>query len=283
MCHPMENTTAQVLVAGNYCHDTLIGAEGRHEVLGGSASYISAVLTALEVRYRVVSKVGTDFKYGSQLSHAPLVAEDAPTTHFVDDFTSGRRVGHLQAECAPIRPEDLGETSVDIAIACGVAREILPETLFELKAKSRVLIADIQGLIRTRTGSGQIKNLRLSDTPFIDLVDAIDYLKIGEEELAYVDLAALSKRTHLLITLGSNGCRLLGKGQGIALPAPPTQEVDSSGAGDCFVAGFTYGLLKGLSAGDALKWGNRFGALAVGQVGIPDFKQLSSNPNFILQ
>jgi 1D-myo-inositol 3-kinase len=105
----------------------------------------------------------------------------------------------------------------------------------------------------------------------MDVLDKIDFLKIGEEELRYVDLDALSRLTPTLITEGAEGCRLLDHGKEIRVPAFPAKEVDSSGAGDCFVAGFAYALTKGLSTLEALRWGNYFGALAVSQVGVPDF------------
>jgi len=36
-----------ILVAGHYCHDTLIGNDSIHRTLGGSAAYVSAILQAL--------------------------------------------------------------------------------------------------------------------------------------------------------------------------------------------------------------------------------------------
>jgi 1D-myo-inositol 3-kinase len=140
MSHDMESTIP-VLVAGNYCHDTLINSKGRFEVLGGSASYISAVLSALKVDHSVIAKVGPDFKYAVQLAHPPLTVRDFPTTHFIDDFTSGTRVGSLLAECEAIYPGDLGTQRARIGLASGVAHELLPETLVRLKELSDVVSA----------------------------------------------------------------------------------------------------------------------------------------------
>jgi 1D-myo-inositol 3-kinase len=263
-------------VAGNYCHDTLINQRGRFEVLGGSASYISAVLSSLETRFEVVARVGSDFKYAEQVLKAPRVDPTGVTTHFVDDFTSGVRESLLVAESAPLSASDLGREPSRIGLACGVAREVQPETLLRLKALCPIVVADIQGLIRTRLSDGRLGKLFFADTAFASVVEQIDYLKIGEEELPYVDVAELSRKTALLLTRGRLGSSLVRAGQEIRVSAVPADEIDSSGAGDCFTAGFAYGLLRSPDPIEAMRWGNRFGALAVAQVGIPDFGRVRS-------
>jgi 1D-myo-inositol 3-kinase len=301
MCHAMLPNT-EILVAGNYCHDTLIQSAGSaragaavgavsagkksvahqnapliREVLGGSAAYISAAFKALDVNQRVIAKVGRDFRYAAQVACPPLVETNSLTTHFVDDHTTGARSSILKAECAPILPSDLGHDPALIAIACGVAREIQPETLVAMRGLSQILIADLQGLIRTRRESdGQVVNRPFSESAFREVIHLVDFLKVGEEELPFIDVASLSERVSLIITLGAKGCRLVVPGQHeLHIPAYPTQAVDTTGAGDCFVAGFAYALLRGGDIHQALRSGSRLGALAVSQLGVPDFTTLS--------
>jgi len=57
------------------------------------------------------------------------------------------------------------------------------------------------------------------------------------------------------------------------VPAFPATEVDPTGAGDSFLAGFSAGLYQGLPVEQAVLMGNYFGGLAVGQVGVPHFTQ----------
>ena len=57
------------------------------------------------------------------------------------------------------------------------------------------------------------------------------------------------------------------------VPAFPAIEVDPTGAGDSFLAGFVCGLCKGLPLDAAVRMGNFFGSLAVQQVGIPQVTQ----------
>ena len=54
-----------ILVAGHYCHDTLLSNAGEHHALGGSAAYASAILDALGEPCTVAAKVGEDFLYAA--------------------------------------------------------------------------------------------------------------------------------------------------------------------------------------------------------------------------
>jgi 1D-myo-inositol 3-kinase len=55
----------------------------------------------------------------------------------------------------------------------------------------------------------------------------------------------------------------------IDVPAFPAEEVDPTGAGDCFLAGFALGLLRELPLARCAELANWFGAQAVRQVGVP--------------
>ena len=63
----MSPERLEILVAGHYCHDTLMSKRGVHAALGGSAAYISAILAGLGARFEVVAKVGPDFLYTSDI------------------------------------------------------------------------------------------------------------------------------------------------------------------------------------------------------------------------
>ena len=74
----------EILVVGNYCHDTLTRPDGTFELLGGSSSYISNALEPTGASYVVIGKVGMDFKYHSQIHKDPIVSTTHLTTHFHD-------------------------------------------------------------------------------------------------------------------------------------------------------------------------------------------------------
>jgi 1D-myo-inositol 3-kinase len=258
-----------ILVVGNCCHDTLLLPQGTFEALGGSTSYISAALKPSGADFQVIGKVGTDFLYGYTLAYQPIVSRTAPTTRFVDDLTVPERICTLRAVCEPLRPEDLPRERAKIGIACGVAMELLPETLLAMRELVDVLICDAQGILREAGEDGQVSLQSLSKTPFHRAFACIDYLKASATEAEYLDLPVGDVK--LVITEGPAGARLVEKGRETRIPSVAVEEIDATGAGDCFVAGMALGMLRGLSPADAIAQGNRYGAFAVRHVGVPEF------------
>ncbi len=267
--NPPPQARRDVLVVGHYCHDLLRHGPGREtQALGGSAAYISAVLGAMEVDHTVVSVAGEDFQYGAQVRHPPRLVPGARTTQFTADFTGGERVLRLGAVAPPIRPEDI-TTEARVALGCGVAGELLPETLVRIAERSQHLVVDLQGLIRTTEAGGQVHHRRLEETPYAALLERVHVLKASEEEALALDVERVRQGTCLVITRGRQGCTVLTARDAFEVPAPAVEEVDPTGAGDCFLAGFALGLLRGLPLPRCAELANWFGAQAVTQVGVP--------------
>ncbi|WP_426756837.1 PfkB family carbohydrate kinase [Myxococcus sp. Y35] len=258
-----------VLVVGNYCHDLLRHGPGREtHALGGSAAYISAVLDAVGVDYAVAAVAGDDFRYAGQVRHPPRIVPGTRTTQFIADFDGEARTLHVGAKSEPVRPEDI-TVDARVALACGVAGEVLPETLRRVSERARHVLADAQGLLRTLDADGRVVNLRLEDTPFDGLLERLRVVKASEEEARAMDIERVRQRTCLVVTRGLRGCSVFTADARIDVPAVPVEEVDATGAGDCFLAGFALGLLRELPLERCASLANWFGAQAVTQVGVP--------------
>jgi 1D-myo-inositol 3-kinase len=264
---------------GHYCHDqlTLQSGEVVHS-LGGSVSYITNVFKALGMECKVASKVGPDFLYPEQITHSPAIVEDQQTTEFFADFTQGdERVLKAGNICEPIVPRDIDDMEYELGLAVGIACEVLPETLKQMVDVSRYVVVDVQALIRTidpETGLVGLRNLE--ETPFYDMLEDISFLKAARNEAVYIDIEKVRSKTCVIVTEGKNGSRIYSVDREFRVPAFPATEVDPTGAGDSFLAGFSAGLYQGLPVEQAVLMGNYFGGMAVGQVGIPHFtaKQL---------
>ncbi len=253
-----------LLVTGNYAHDEIITQRGeRFSALGGATAYMCKVFQALDADYEVVAKVGKDFLYTKDLIRPPIVDADKPTTAFLDDFTSGRREGTVTALCSPIRAADL-MTRAKISIANGCAGEVLPEAVAKLREISDLVVCDLQSILRVLGPGGKIELVKLSKTGHP--VTAIDFLKGSEEEAEFVDVDG----PVLIITRGAKGCEIVERGKRTHVPGFPAEEIDASGAGDCFIAGFGYALSKGLGVVEAARLANYCGSLAVQKTGIPE-------------
>ena len=75
-------------------------------------------------------------------------------------------------------------------------------------------------------------------------------------------LAARPDRT-IVVTRGAEGCTVYKADGAIDVPGYAVDEVDPTGAGDCFDAGFISAILAGTSAVEAAQLANACGALAV--------------------
>ncbi|GEN05793.1 1D-myo-inositol 3-kinase [Myxococcus fulvus] len=262
-------SSCDVLVVGNYCHDVLPSAGGGEvHTLGGSAAYISSVFDAAGVDHVVVSVAGEDFAYADRVRYPPRIVPGTRTTRFLADFSQEERVLRVDARSASIPPEDI-RLDARVALACGVMGEVTPETLLRMSQHARHVLADAQCLLRVLDDGGRVRNQRLEDTPFAALMGHLHVLKASEEEARALDLDAVRARTCVVITRGRHGCTLLTAKASLELPSSPVEEVDPTGAGDCFLAGFTLGLLRGQSLSKCAELANWFGAQAVTQVGVP--------------
>jgi len=99
--------------------------------------------------------------------------------------------------------------------------------------------------------------------------ELVDYLLPNEIELRKLTHTEnILKAIHILksrgvkeviVKLGKQGAVYEGKGKLVAFPATPVeQRIDTTGAGDCFIAGFLYGMIQWGDIPRAIKIGNHY-------------------------
>lgn len=262
-----------ILVVGHYSHDILILKDGKKKyVLGGPPSYISSILVPLAIDFDVVSKVGRDFKYWRKLKELGIkrkpILTDKPTTTFLHDYSKNSRESKVLGICEPIYPDDI-KTKQKVAIIAGHICEVLPETIERLKETSDFVLADIQTFIRRVGPNKSVYHVDLRDTLYYRVLEKIDFLKTGVDEAKFIDIEDVAEKTNILITEGEKGCTIYTKGTRLKIPSRKVKVVDSTGAGDVFLGGFAYGLLKGYDIQRCGEIANSCAALAVTQVGVP--------------
>jgi sugar/nucleoside kinase (ribokinase family) len=74
----------------------------------------------------------------------------------------------------------------------------------------------------------------------------------------------------VVVKTGADGAAARCEGGIDAFPPYEANVIDTTCAGDCFDAGFLYGLSRGEEFKRCVQWGNRFGAQAVSSLGLPD-------------
>ena len=264
---------SEILVVGQYAHDQLIqDSSNTIHALGGPPAYMASVLHPLDADYSLIAKVGGDFKYFQQVYWPPIVSPDSDTTSFVNDGSLGERYQVLEALCEPIYPEEI-RISAKVGIIAGMFNDILPETVLRLRELCNYIVGDVQGLIRFRNKDNHVGNLHLEDTVYADCLDCFDYLQVSSDDVGYVQVDVLRKQTTIIVTYGKEGCLIHDESGAFRVPAYKVSVRETTGAGDCFLAGFAYGLSKNLSSRRAAELGNFCGALAVQQIGVPILKR----------
>lgn len=261
-----------ILIVGNPTHDCLRLSNKRcYFCVGGSICYASRVFNDLLIPYKVISKVGKDFKYFHECDFIPQITHSAQTLSFVNINEKNQRVQFVEGESLPILAQDIHVDMYSaITLICGVFNEIKENTLKLLRDKSTILIGDIQGFIRNTDKNQRVYNRHITSYEYDNIFNLFDYIKVSEDELNFVNInKILTKGVRIIITQGYRGSLVLTNSTIIKVSAFNTKELDSTGAGDSFLAGFVAGLYFKLDEFQALRLGNYFGHIAVNYVGVP--------------
>lgn len=95
-----------------------------------------------------------------------------------------------------------------------------------------------------------------------------DLIVVNETEAAFYDEALNALPGLVAVTWGARGAGLFRHGRQLAIAAPPpVQAIDTTGAGDAFVAALTLALLEGREPGPALAFACAAGALSATRPG----------------
>lgn len=97
----------------------------------------------------------------------------------------------------------------------------------------------------------------------------------GDTALALIQLAATAPV--VVVTLGARGLIWRRSGESGAMPAPPVQAIDTTGAGDAFHGAFAAAIAAGLPWSDVLRYASTAGAFCCtvmgARTGLPDSEQ----------
>lgn len=172
-----------------------------------------------------------------------------------------------------------------IAVAPGANRGLTPDAL-EL-GKEEIVICQLEipletvsAAARTTTGFFCLNAAPARPVP-IDLLRRADLVVVNEHEHAAIGDDLGECRGLVALTLGSAGATIYRHGRQVARAVPPPVDVvDTVGAGDCFVAALTVGLLDGLTPERALERAVTAAALATtkegAQTSLPTAKEVDA-------
>jgi sugar/nucleoside kinase (ribokinase family) len=233
---------------------------------GGSVYYAATTLAALGARTRVLTAAGPDFPPDA-LAGIEVEVRPAPvTTTFVNTYgRDGRRTQHVLCAAPPLDPADLPPAwrGSDLLFLAPVLGEIGVRAFAEA-ARARFVGLGVQGLVRAVGPDGVVRP-RLLDTDPASLA-AVDAAVLGEDE-AQGDATLVSRLAGVIpvvaFTHGAQGCEVIARGRTRRVGVHPACEVDPTGAGDVFAAGFFLALARGEDPVDAARLGAAAASIAV--------------------
>lgn len=228
--HPVD-----YLLIGHFSKD--LTPAGPH--LGGSAAYAGLTARAFGQEVGIVTAWAEDVKTDAlkELNIANQWSEYSTT--FENIYTPEGRIQTLHALAPPLDFYHIPESwrSTPIVHLAPVAREISPNIIRHFPEAEIYLT--LQGWLRNWDAEGRVFYEDWPEAGYI--LQQVNAAVISEEdvrgnqETIYRMAASVPV---LAVTKGAQGAEVYAQGSLYTLPAPTTQELDATGAGDIFAAVF---------------------------------------------
>lgn len=263
--------------------ETVLG-RGFQTVPGGKGANQAVGIARLGAEVIMVGRVGAD-DFGNAL-RANLEKEGINATHILTDEFAPTGI-------ATITLDETGQNS--IVVASGANMQLTPEDVkkaFEQIQDVDVIVLQLEipqdcveaaarlgqdlgaKVVLNPAPARQLNDILLSQTdvlvPNESETSLLTGLPVETDSQAKAAAQALFKKGvgSVVLTLGSRGALVLdGKMPAIKLFPHQVDVVDTTAAGDAFVAGLSVGLGEKMSLVEAAKLGNATGALAVTKMG----------------
>lgn len=246
-------------------HVTLDRA-GAELLPGGSVYYAARALAALGAQVRILTAAARDFPLDALAGTEARVLPAPATTTFVNTYgVGGRRVQHVLAAAPALDPADLPPAwcAPELLVLAPVVGELVVRAFVEA-ARARFVGLGVQGLVREVGPDGAVGPRRLELDPAS--LPRVDAAVLGEDE-ARGDPSLVSRLAAVIpvvaFTHGARGCELVVRGRTRRVGIHPASEVDPTGAGDVFAAGFFLALSRGEDPLDAARLGAAAASIVV--------------------
>jgi len=262
--------------------ETIIGHDF-HTLPGGKGANQAVAAARLGACVSMVGRVGHDAFASSLLDN--LAAAGVDHTFVTPDLEAATGV-------ALIEVDDSGQNS--IVVASGANMRLSPadvDTAEAVIAAADVLLLQLESPLEVVIRAAQLAHTHramviLNPAPACPLpstlLSLVDVLAPNESETALLTGMPVGNRAEaeaaatalrqlgveiVILTLGEQGA-LLARAEGIEyFPAFAVRPVDTTAAGDAFMAGLAVALAEGQPLAEAVRWGNAAGALATTQLG----------------
>jgi sugar/nucleoside kinase (ribokinase family) len=264
----LNQRAPEFIVVGHICQDLLPdGSRG----LGGSVSY--ATVTALRMGYQVgvVTSAAPDMDLSPALPGAEIVCMDAAqTTVFENIYHNGQRTQILHQRAKPLTCDDIPTSwrSAPMAYLGSIDQEI-EENVFHCFEDDVLLGVMPQGFFRAWDHEGRVQFVEWR--PSRAVLERINLLVISELDVP--DPHGLAREwgqwiNLVVVTQAERGATVYEGGESCHYPARPAEQVDPTGAGDVFAAGFLIRFAETRDACEAAAFANAVASFSIEGPGI---------------
>lgn len=294
--------TITALVAGHITHDR----HARGFSPGGCAHYAGAVYRQLGVDVHLAVTVGDDFAFADLLDGvACTVTRSGNTTVFANIYPPADqpRIQLIEEAAPAVPPSGLPEVFLraDIVHLAPVISEI-DIGAWSAATDARILAINVQGWVRRRGDPVRTDELaatvgpevaswargyRVASAPWAiqpDELRGVDVAFLSEEDLSGQGdlLDRLCQAVPIVaVTHGADGCDIIerdalgGGRRRTRIGVYPAREVDATGAGDTFAAGFLYQLASGSEPIEAARFGAAAASIIIESPGTDALAQIA--------
>jgi ribokinase len=262
--------------------ETILGKE-LHTVPGGKGANQAVAAARLGAQVSMIGRVGQDAFATSLLES--LATDGIDHAFVLQDAETATGV-------ALIVVDDSGENS--IVVSSGANMRLSPADVEA--AESVIIAADLLILQLEVPLESVIRSAELAQAHGVKVVlnpapayplparllSMVDVLVPNESEAAHLTGLPVGTETEaakaveallgsgvgtVILTLGERGALPARKGEMRVVPAFDVEPVDTTAAGDAFVAGLSVALAEGRDLYEAVRWGNAAGGLAATKLG----------------
>ncbi len=281
-----------VIGIGELLIDMISQGTNRYDFFPGGAPANAMVGVArLGISSGMITKVGKDFFCDFLLKTLKENGVDVANIPQTEDFKTGLAFVTLdekktpsfsfyRSPCADIMlaPEEINEKYIKgakllhygtVSMADEPARSAIFKAV-QLAHKNKLVVSCDPNFRsdlwkKEEPKEHLLKTLKYTDIFKVSQSEA-EYLTGEKNENAYHELLNLGPSI-VTITKGEKGCRILTKEEDITVPGFKVQVVDTTGAGDAFVAGFIYGIINHMPLYESGRFANAVAALSVTKMG----------------
>ncbi len=248
------------------CGHVTLDRAGDRALPGGSAWYAAHALAALGASPRLVTAAGADFPLAALQGLEARVAAAPATTTFVNAYApGGARTQRVLATAPRLDPAAVPPAwrGPDLLFLAPVLDEV-DVAAFAATVRARLVGLGVQGLVRAVGQGGAVRPRPLPlDAHALAAVGAA---VLGEDDLGGEPdlIGRLAAAVPVVaFTRGARGCDLVVRGRTRHVGIHPAREVDPTGAGDAFAAGFLLALARGADPVEAARLGAAAGSIVV--------------------